>query len=121
MSLKRVLILMVLSLLISGTALWATNVEIEFEEATWEEVRQEAQEGGYQILTTEELWEMYQEDPDLLIVDTRQEWEYRLGHIEGAENFFMEPWFWDRWLKRGDLRDFLQDNTQDKQDPMVFY
>jgi len=121
MSPRRIFILAVLSLIISGTTLWVTNVQFEFEKATWDEVFQEAEKGGYEILSTEELWEMHQADPDLLIVDTRQEWEYRLGHVKGAENFFMQPWFWDRWMKRSDLRDFLQERTRDKDNPIVFY
>ena len=121
MSIRRIIFLTALSLFISGAALWATHAQFEFEEATWEEVLQEAEKGGYEILTTEELWEMHQADPDLLIVDTRQEWEYRLGYVKGAESFFMQPWFWDRWMKRGDLNDFLQERTRDKEHPIVFY
>ena len=121
MSPRRIIVLMVLSLVISGTALWFTNLEIEFEDATWEEVHEEAEAGGYQILTTEELYKMHQEVEDLVIVDTRQEWEYRLGHVENAENFFMQPWFWDRWMKRGDLRDFLSEHARDKETALVFY
>ncbi len=38
------------------------------------------------------LSERYQKDAkSLLLVDTRQEWEYRTGHLKGAVNFPMEP------------------------------
>jgi hypothetical protein len=40
--------------------------------------------GGYWLVTTVELSENYRKDPDKsLLVDTRQEWEYRTGHIKG--------------------------------------
>ncbi|MDF1578038.1 MAG: rhodanese-like domain-containing protein [Desulfurivibrionaceae bacterium] len=55
-------------------------------------VRQEAERGGYRLITTDDLWNLVQQDPDgVLLVDTRQDWEYAAGHIEGAVNFSMEP------------------------------
>ena len=51
--------------------------------ATWDDVLAEAKSGGYRIITTEELGAKYSKNPDeLLLVDTRQEWEYRTGHIK---------------------------------------
>ncbi|MEX1356618.1 MAG: rhodanese/DsbD fusion-like UAGLXU motif selenoprotein, partial [Desulfobacterales bacterium] len=50
----------------------------EPSQATLENVRTEARNGGYRLITTEELWDWFQVDSnDLLLVDTRQEWEYR--------------------------------------------
>jgi hypothetical protein len=58
-------------------------------------------------------------DPDLLVlfedwfeeledlIDTRQEWEFRTGHIKGSVNFSMEPTAWARWSKAGELEEFL--------------
>jgi rhodanese-related sulfurtransferase len=51
-------------------------------------------------------------------VDTRQEWEYRTGHIKGAVNFPMEPTWLSRWQKKGDLAALL---GTDKGQPIVFY
>ena len=34
-----------------------------------------------------------------MLIDTRQDWEYRTGHIQGAINFPMEPTWWSRWRK----------------------
>ncbi len=63
--------------------LWQTNRVITPQEATWNDVLTEARQGGYQIISTDELWERYQKGPDkMLLVDTRQEWEYRTGHIK---------------------------------------
>jgi 3-mercaptopyruvate sulfurtransferase SseA len=89
------------------------------KEATWDDVRTEARIGGYRLMTTEELAERYQRDPrDVLIVDTRQEWEYRAGHVRGAVNFPMEPTWWSRLRKKGDLESLL---GPDRERAVVFY
>jgi rhodanese-related sulfurtransferase len=53
-----------------------------------------------------------------LLVDTRQEWEYRSGHIRGATNFPIEPTWWSRWRKAGALEAVL---GPDKDRLIVFY
>jgi rhodanese-related sulfurtransferase len=84
----------------SGTA----NVPITPQQATWDDVVAEAEAGGYRIITTEALAEKYGKDPSaLMLIDTRQEWEYRTGHIAGALLFPMEPTWWARWRKAGEL------------------
>jgi rhodanese-related sulfurtransferase len=44
----------------------------------------------------------------LLLVDVRQKWEYRAGHINGSVNFPMEPTWWARWQGKGNLNAFLE-------------
>ena len=79
----------------------------------------EADTGGYRLISTEALALQYRKDPSgLLLVDTRQQWEYRTGHIEGARNFSMEPTWWSRWRKAGELEAFL---GPDKERTIVFY
>jgi rhodanese-related sulfurtransferase len=39
----------------------------------------------------------------LLLVDTRQEWEYRTGHIKSSVNFPMEQAWLSRWRNKGAL------------------
>ena len=91
----------------------------EPSQATLENVRSEARGGGYRLITTEELWSWFQADSkDLLIVDTRQEWEYRTGHIRGAVNFPMEPTWLSRWRKKNSLAQLL---GEDKNRTIVFY
>jgi hypothetical protein len=51
-------------------------------------------------------------------VDTRQEWEYRTGHMRGAVNFPLEPTWWGRFKARGALADLL---GPDKSKFIVFY
>jgi predicted sulfurtransferase len=88
-------------------------------QATLENVRAEARGGGYRLITTEELWDWLQfKANNLLLVDTRQEWEYRTGHIRDAVNFPMEPTWLSRWRKRGALAQLL---GEDKNRTIVFY
>lgn len=98
---------------------WRTNGVIVPGQSTWEDVRAEASAGGYRIITTDELAVRYEKAPSgLLLVDTRQGWEYRAGHIESALNFPMEPTWWARWRKAGELEDFL---GPDRERDLVFY
>jgi 3-mercaptopyruvate sulfurtransferase SseA len=100
-------------------ALWFTNSAVAPREATWDDVLAEAQSGGYRIITTAELAAAYSRNPhEFLLIDTRQEWEYRTGHITGAINFPMEPTAWSRWRKADALRERL---GADKGRPVVFY
>ncbi|MEE4264551.1 MAG: rhodanese-like domain-containing protein [Desulfobacteraceae bacterium] len=115
-----------LSIFISAAAVLFTIIFIYYGQrpvaptiATWEDVIAEAEAGGYRIITTEALAESYEKaSSDLLLIDTRQEWEYRTGHIEGALNFPMKPTWWARWQKSDDLEDFLGSN---KDRTLVFY
>ena len=100
-------------------ALWFTNRSVTPKEATWEDVHAQAKLGGYKIINTENLWKRYNKNPDnLFLVDTRQEWEYRTGHIKGALNFPMEPTWFSRWRKKGELEAFL---GSDKDRFIIFY
>jgi len=99
--------------------LWQTNRVVTPKAATWNDVLTEARQGGYRIISTDELWGRYKKDPDkMLLVDTRQEWEYRTGHIKSALNFPMEPTWMSRWRNKGTLKKFL---GPDKERLLVFY
>lgn len=116
---SKTTLLALAAVVITAGALWLTNRAVAPSQATWEDVLSEAKAGGYQIMTAEELAERYQKDPSrLLLVDTRQEWEYRTGHIRGALNFPVEPTWWARWRKSDDLKAFL---GPDKERLVVFY
>jgi predicted sulfurtransferase len=107
------------AVLITIVSVWYSQRPIAAKQATWDDVTAEATAGGYRIITTDELGEEYRQDPsNLMLVDTRQEWEYRTGHIDGALNFPMEPTFWARWRKADDLKQFL---GPDKERTLVFY
>jgi hypothetical protein len=99
--------------------LWYGNRTIIPKKAVWDDVRAEAVKGGYRLINTDKLWQQHKSNPaSLLLVDTRQEWEYRSGHIQGAINFPMEPTWLSRWRKKGDLATVL---GPDRNRLIVFY
>ncbi len=105
---KKTILLALVAVVLTAGFLWINNRASPPREVTWEEVFSEAKKGGYQIITTEELWKRYQRSQEnLFLVDTRQEWEYRTGHIKGALNFPIEPTWWSRWRSQGSLEFFL--------------
>ncbi|MBF0474614.1 MAG: rhodanese-like domain-containing protein [Deltaproteobacteria bacterium] len=119
MSNKRMTCLALAAVMITFGALWLTNRAVTPREATWTDVLAEAKIGGYRIITSEELAKLYRNDPKhLLLVDTRQEWEFRTGHVKGAQNFPMEPTWWSRRQKAPALEAFL---GPDKDRLIVFY
>jgi hypothetical protein len=108
-----------LAVIITVGVLFFTNHAVTPKEATWEDVLAEAKSGGYRLISTEELAARYQKDSgSLLLVDTRQDWEYRTGHLKGAVLFPMEPTWWSRWRKASALEAFL---GPDKNRMVVFY
>ena len=114
---KTILALIAVSLTIGY--LWYGSRAVTPKKADWDEVRAEAIQGGYRLIGTEKLWRQYQSNPaGLFLIDTRQEWEYRSGHIRGAVNFPMEPTWLSRWRKKGDLGKVL---GPDKNRLIVFY
>ncbi len=116
---KKTTFAAIVAVLITIGSLWFTNRAVTPKQATWDDVLLEGKNGGYQIITTEELSRRYRQDPgSLFLVDTRQEWEYRTGHLKGAENFPMEPTAWARWRKASELEKFL---GPDKNRSLVFY
>ena len=116
---KRTTFIALVTVLLTVGALWITNRAVTPKQATWDDVLAEARNGNYKIITTEELSERYQKDADsLLLVDTRQEWEYRTGHLPGAVNFPMEPTSWSRWRRAAALETFLGPN---KDRTIIFY
>jgi 3-mercaptopyruvate sulfurtransferase SseA len=107
------------AIVLTVVSVWYAQRPAAPKQAGWDEVTAEAAAGGYRIITTEALAEKYRRDPSaLLLIDTRQEWEYRTGHIQGALNFPMEPTAWARWRKAADLERFL---GPDKARTLVFY
>ena len=99
--------------------IWYGNRTATPQKADWDDVRAAAIRGGYRLISTAKLWQQYKSNrARMLLVDTRQEWEYRSGHIQGAVNFPMEPTWLSRWRKKGDLETFL---GPDRNRQIVFY
>ncbi len=108
-----------LAIAITVGVLWFTNRAVTPREPTWDEVVAEARDGGYRLINTDELRQRYETDPqNILLVDTRQEWEFAMGHITGAVNFPVEPTAWSRWWKKGELAAAI---GPDKNRFIVFY
>ncbi len=108
-----------LAVAVTVGALWFTGRPVTPKKATLEDVVAEAGRGGYQLISVKELEDRYGKDPKtLLLVDTRQEWEYRTGHIKEALNFPIEPTWLSRWRKKSALEAFI---GPDKNRFIVFY
>ena len=82
-------------------------------------VQKEAEMGNYRLINVDDLWEIYQNgNRQALLIDTRQEWEFRTGHIEGAVHFSMEPTWFSRLIQRTPLAQAL---GPDKDRILIFY
>jgi len=117
---KKTLFLSILAMGLTLAGLWYSQRPLPpLHEATWEEVRAEAKNGGYRLISTDELARLYRQGPqNLLLVDTRQDWEYRSGYMKGAVNFPIEPTWWGRWRAQEKMAALL---GPDKNRLAVFY
>ena len=116
---SRTIWIALVAVLATLSAVWIINLPPEIIKATMDDVRVEAEKGGYRLVDIGTLADLYETRRDrILIIDTRQEWEYRSGHIAGAVVFPMEPTWWARWRKKGPLKSLL---GPDKQKLIVFY
>ena len=107
------------AVLLTVLTVWYLERPVVSSQASWDDVVAEAKQGGYKIIFTEDLAKRFIENPsDVLLIDTRQEWEYRTGHIDGALNFPMESTWWSHWSKSDELEEVL---GPDKDHPLVFY
>jgi len=108
-----------LSVCLLGVAWWFLRRPAPPREVEWEDVQAEAAQGGYRLISTDEMAARYRRDPQsLLLVDTRSEGEYRAGHIQGAVNLPLAPTWWGRWRSRRLLAAILE---PDKERLVVFY
>ena len=99
--------------------LWYSHLPVPIAASNMAQVELEAENGGYRLIDVETLSKLYQSNQEkTLLIDTRQEWEHRGGHLYGSLNFPMEPTWWARWQRKGDLKAFL---GPDKQKSIVFY
>jgi len=113
----KFILLIFLYLLVGQAALQAAAVQPP--EQSYDAVIAEAKKGGYRLIEIEELWQVYQQTgDDLILVDTRQDWEYHAGYIKGAVNFSMEPTWLARLTQQGALEQFL---GPDRTKTIVFY
>ncbi len=116
---SRSVALPLLAVIATFSILWYAKLPAPEVSSTPAQVLNEAKTGGYQLINVDALAKWYRSEREkILLVDTRQEWEHRAGHIEGSVNFPMEPNFWARWRKKAALKKLL---GSDKDKSIVFY
>ena len=104
----RIFLMPVLALSATLSILWYFHLPVPIVSSNQAQVELEAANGGYRLIDVAALSKLYQTDREkILLVDTRQEWEHRAGHIAGSINFPMEPTWWARWQRKGDLKKIL--------------
>ncbi len=115
----RFLLIPIMAVSVALLVLWYIHLPVPIVVSNMAQVELEAKNGGYRLIDVEALSKLYQADREkILLVDTRQEWEHRAGHIAGSVNFPMEPTWWDRWQRKGDLKTAL---GPQKDKTIVFY
>jgi predicted sulfurtransferase len=113
----KFILLIFLYLLVGQSALAAAAVQPP--EQSYDTVIAEAKKGGYRLIEIDGLRQVYEQaGDDIILVDTRQDWEYHTGHIKEAVNFPMEPTWMARLTQQGALKQFL---GPDKTKTIVFY
>ena len=117
---RRMIIWTALSIALAIPALfWVPDALSAAGAPTMEDVRAEAVRGGYRLIDFGELRGRLEQEPGrVLLVDTRQDWEHRTGHIPDSINFSFEPTRWSRLKNRWALKAAL---GADKSRPLVFY
>jgi hypothetical protein len=116
---RRTTFLALAAVILTLGALWHIHRPVILQETTMAQVEAEAARGGYRLITSEVLAELYRQNrAKILLVDTRQDWEYRSGHIQGAVNFPLEPTTWSRWRSQDRLAALL---GPDRDRFVVFY
>ena len=119
MKAKRYIVLPAAAVSFTLLILWYAHRPATVVQSNMEQVRQEAERGGYRLIDVEHLSKQYRSNKEkLLLVDTRQQWEHRAGYIDGSVSFPMEPNWWARWQGKKDLLALL---GPDKNKSIVFY
>ncbi len=102
---RRTTVLALVAVILTLGALWYVNRPVVVQDATPAQVQGEAARGGYRLIDTAALAKLYRQPPaNFLLVDTRQDWEYRSGHMQGAVNFPIDPTWWCRFRPRAAWR-----------------
>jgi hypothetical protein len=97
------------------------QAETQNSVTAWENVVAEANKGGYQLISPEELKKEYLKDSTAFpLVDVRQEWSYQMQHIKGALHIDFAPIWWNQYspMMRSDMKKIL---GTDKGKKFVFY
>lgn len=99
--------------------LWYFSRPTALVTPTMTQVEAEAESGGYRLIGLQKLSVLHETRlDDMLLIDTRQQWEYRGGHIAGSLHFPMEPTGWAMWRNKKGLQALL---GPDRNITIVFY
>ncbi len=113
----KVAFLVLSYLFLSGAAHAAT----EAQDQALAQVQEEARKGNYRLIAPETIKVQFLKNPTFLfLVDTRQEWEYQRGYIQGAANLPVTPSWWTQYSPwaRSEMKKLL---GPDKERHVVFY
>lgn len=117
---KRIMhIILLFSLFMSSASFAQSEGQNTLHSAN--KVATEAKKGGYNLITPEEIKREYLQDPEsLFLVDTRQEWAYRMQHIKGAAYLPVTPTWWYQYYPaaRSEMKKVL---GPDKNKKIIFY
>jgi len=118
MKTKALLFLLLLSFI---TPLHQVLAAADPQAPAWAQVQDEARRGNYNLIMPEDIRGRFLENPtSLLIIDTRQEWEYHREHIKGAVNLPVTPTWWIQYSPwaRAEMKQLL---GPDKKRLAIFY
>lgn len=116
---RRTSVLALIAVILTLGLLWYVNRPVVVQDATVAQVQGEAARGGYRLIDTAALAQLYRQPPaNFLLVDTRQDWEYRSGHMPSAVNFPIDPTWWGRFRAQSRLAALL---GPDQDRLVVFY
>jgi hypothetical protein len=117
---KRIISLCFLFLL-SITSSARTQPLVQDSVTIRDKVIVEAKEGGYQLISPEQLKEGYLKDSaSFSLVDVRQEWSYQMQHMKGSLHIDFAPTWWNQYspTMRSEMKNIL---GPDKDKKVVFY
>ena len=118
MKAKALLLLLVFSFL---TPFHQVRAATDPQAKAWAQVQYEARRGNYKLIMPEDIKGRFLENPtSLLLIDTRQEWEYHREHIKGALNLPVTPTWWIQYSPwaRAEMKQLL---GPDKTRLAIFY
>ncbi|MCG8377697.1 MAG: rhodanese-like domain-containing protein [Chlorobiales bacterium] len=77
-------------LVLLGLGLFASGGEARADETGrpgwWDRAQAQAKEGGYGLITTPELKELYDKGRNFLVLDVRPDYEFQAGHLPRSLN-----------------------------------
>jgi rhodanese-related sulfurtransferase len=89
-----------LAVLIAPHAEALTSVSNETDiEAVALKVAKETVQGGYELITMEEVKQMLDRGEDFVLIDAHPRWEFEMAYIEGATNFGFQSNHAGTWEK----------------------